>query len=91
MKDNSVGAILVQYGNTHYLFGKFDHLSHIDAKAAIADSRLELIEQGEPVRICQSWDVVVGYAVNLWWEILNDIWPIQSIILTLSASWVSSV
>ena len=54
MKDNSVGAILVQYGNTHYLFGKFDHLSHIDAKAAITDSMLELIEQSEPIRICQS-------------------------------------
>ena len=54
MKDNSVGAILVQYGNTHYLFGKFDHLSHVDAEAAIADSGLELIEQSEPIRIRQS-------------------------------------
>ena len=46
MKENWVGTILVQFSNTHYLLGKFDHLSHVDAKAAIADSRLELIEQG---------------------------------------------
>ena len=90
MKGKWLGAILVQFGNTH-LFGKFDHLSHIDAKAAITDSMLELIEQSEPIRICQSWDMVVGYAVNLWWEIASDNWSIQSIILTLSASWVSSV
>ena len=54
MKDNRVGAILVQFGDAHYLLGKFDHLSHVDAEAAITDSRLELIEQSEPVRICQS-------------------------------------
>ena len=65
MKDNWVGAILVQFGDAHYLFGKFNHLSHVDAKAAITDSRLELIEQSEPIRICQSRDMVVGYAVNL--------------------------
>ena len=65
MMDIRVGAILVQFSNTHYLLGKFDHLSHVDAEAAITDSRLELIEQSEPIRICQSRDMVVGYAVNL--------------------------
>ena len=54
MKENWVGTILVQFGDAHYLFGKFNHLSHIDAKAAITDSMLELIEQSEPIRICQS-------------------------------------
>ena len=54
MMDIRVVAILVQFSNTHYLLGKFDHLSHVDAEAAITDSRLELIEQSEPIRVCQS-------------------------------------